>query len=314
MTRVLVTGARGFIGQHVLQSLQERGGYEIHATTSRRVLDDGGSTASNTQNSEAIRCAWHSMDLLDESQIAPLLERVQPEFLLHMAWDTRPGLYWSSNDNFAWVRSSLKLQEAFASCGGKRAVVAGTCAEYDWNYGFCSEGVTPCEPPTTYGLCKNSLRLMLEAHARQNNLSFAWGRIFFLYGPDEPAQKLVASIINALLRDEPALCSHGEQIRDFLHVADVAEAFVALLESEANGAVNIASGQPVALREVALAVGEKIGCRDLVRLGARPTAENEPPLLVADVRRLRHEVGWSPRFDLDSGLEDTINWWKQQLG
>lgn len=314
MKRVLVTGARGFIGQHVLRSLQDRGGYEIHATTSQstnsRALPDA---SSSHANENALSCCWHLIGLLDEAQIRVLMEKVQPEFLLHLAWDTRPGLYWNSSDNFAWVRASLKLLEDFADVGGRRAVVAGTCAEYDWNYGYCSEAVTPCEPKTAYGVCKHALRLMLETQARQSGLSLAWGRIFFLYGPGEHPQKLVASIINAVLRDEPALCSHGEQIRDFLHAVDVARAFVALLESEVSGVVNVASGQPVALRDIALAVGEKIGRPDLVHLGARPTAADEPPLLVADVRRLRNEMGWSPRFDLNDGLEHAINWWKQQL-
>ena len=117
--------------------------------------------------------------------------------------------------------------------------------------------------------------------------------------------------MRALLNDEEANCSHGEQIRDFLHVEDVASAFVALLRSEVSGPVNIASGQAVILKEIVRRIAQQQGKEELVRLGALPAAANEPPLLVADVRRLREEVGWQPRYNLDAGLEQTLQWWRK---
>jgi nucleoside-diphosphate-sugar epimerase len=114
------------------------------------------------------------------------------------------------------------------------------------------------------------------------------------------------------VQDEPALCSHGEQIRDFLYVKDVAGAFVALLESEVTGPVNIGSGQPVTLKNLVHGVAEILDRRDLVRLAVLPSPADEPPLLVADTVRLRDEVGWRPEYGLRSGLEETVEWWKRQ--
>ncbi|NJM40384.1 MAG: NAD-dependent epimerase/dehydratase family protein [Anaerolineae bacterium] len=138
-------------------------------------------------------------------------------------------------------------------------------------------------------------------------------RIFLLYGPHEPPQKLVPAVVRAVLQGEPARTSHGQQVRDVLHVQDVADAFVALLGSEVQGAVNIASGVPVALREVVLMIGEQLGRRELIQLGALPAAPNDPPKLVADVTRLRDEVGWRPKINLTTGLANTIEWWRSQL-
>jgi nucleoside-diphosphate-sugar epimerase len=152
----------------------------------------------------------------------------------------------------------------------------------------------------------------LAAYAVSSGLSTAWGRIFFVFGPHEPPAKLVASVITSLLRGEAARCSHGRQIRDFLYVRDAADAFVALLDSDVQGPVNVASGQPLALREVVTRIGLRLQRPELVRLGALPPQPDEPPLLIADVRRLTEELAWQPKYDLDAALEETIGWWREQ--
>lgn len=295
MKRVLVTGATGFIGRHSLAPLKQAG-YEVHAIT----LD-----SVTTGDAD-----WHQADLLDSDSLRSVLAEVKPSHLLHFAWYAVPGKYWTSLENFRWVRASLELLQAFADNGGQRAVCAGTCAEYDWRYGVCNEDLTPLKPATTYGVCKNAAGSLLEAFARETKLSAAWGRIFLLYGPHEPPGRLVSSVIRSLLRGEQAKTSHGRQIRDLLHVQDVAEAFVALLESDVTGAVNIGSGEPVALLEVVQQIADLLGKRDLLEVGALPAPVNDPLVLVAHTRRLHDEVGWTPRYDLEAGLRDTISWWE----
>jgi nucleoside-diphosphate-sugar epimerase len=203
--------------------------------------------------------------------------------------------------------------QAFERHGGQRVVMAGSCAEYDWGYGYCSERLTPLAPSTLYGNSKHSLQIMLNSFAAQTELSAAWGRIFFLYGPHEYQERLVSSVVGAVLKNNPAPCSHGEQVRDFLHVQDVADAFVALLESDVSGPVNVASGHPVSLKDIVYKIAGKANRWDLIQLGALPAPANEPPLLVANVSRLKDEVGWSPQYDLDRGLEQTMNWWRERL-
>jgi nucleoside-diphosphate-sugar epimerase len=255
---------------------------------------------------------WHSTDLLDRAKVSDLLVAIKPTHLLHCAWYAVPGKYWNARENFAWVEASLHLLEAFADNGGERVVGVGSCAEYDWSEGHCSEWATPLNPATTYGACKHAFQLLLADFSKQAKLSSAWGRLFFLYGPHEPRERLVASVIRSILMEEPALCSHGRQIRDFLHVQDAADALVALLDSAVSGPVNIASGTPVAVLDVVQEIANQLERPNLVQPGALAASENEPPLLLADVTRLRDEVGWSPRYDLAGGVGDTINWWKFQ--
>jgi nucleoside-diphosphate-sugar epimerase len=299
---VLVTGASGFVGRHCLAPLSAKD-FEIHAVASH----EGAAIPI-----EGVH--WHRADLLDPVECTTLLADVRPSHLLHLAWYAAPGSYWTSVQNVRWVQASLGLIDEFARQGGRRAVVAGTCAEYDWRYGYCSELVTPLAPATLYGVCKHSLQLMLAAMAKQMSFSVAWGRLFFLYGPHEHRMRLVPSVICSLLRHEQARCTHGSQIRDFLHVQDAADALVALLDSEVQGSVNIASGQAIALREIILTIAQLLYQHDLIRFGALPVRENEPPLLVANIDRLVNEVGWTPAYDLASGMGQTIHWWKQEIG
>lgn len=305
MKKVLLTGGAGFIGRHCLPILASQG-YEVHAVFS--------SSREGQERPSVAR--WHKANLFDRAEVEQLVAEVEPTHLLHFAWVTKPGIYWNAAENLAWVEASLELLRAFAKHGGRRVVMAGTCAEYDWTQGEagaqCSELTTPLVPATLYGTSKHALRLLTEAFAREIKISAAWGRIFFLFGPHEHPRRLVASVIRSLLLGEPALCTHGHQVRDLLYVKDVAAAFVALLESDVRGPVNIASGEGIELREVIERIAGAIDAQGLVQLGALDAPANEPPVLVADVSRLRDEVGWSPRYTLDQGIEETINWWKLQ--
>ena len=123
----------------------------------------------------------------------------------------------------------------------------------------------------------------------------------------------MASVIIGLLSGREALCTHGRQVRSYLHVADVGAAFAALLHGEVTGPVNIGSGEPISIAALLERLARQIGRTDLLRLGARAAPEGEPPLLVPDIGRLRDEVGFTPRWTLDEGLADAIGWWRGEL-
>ncbi len=301
MSTVLVTGATGFIGSAVLCCLADSRRDALHAV-SRTGAPAGPGRAG---------CTWHAADLLQPGQAARLIATVRPTHLLHLAWTAEPGRYLTAPENFAWVRASLELLEAFQAAGGRRAVLAGSCIEYDWSAGRCVEERTPLSYASPYAACKNAMRELLAAMAARHGFSWGWGRVFLLYGPREPERKLVASVIGSLLAGQPAQCSEGSQQRDFLHVADVATAFVTLLRAEYDGIVNIGSGCAVSVRELVTTLGRLTGREDLLRF-APPPATPEAPLVVADTARLRDTLGWRPRFTLAEGLADAVRWWQSQ--
>lgn len=299
MKKVLVTGASGFIGRHSLEPLSRRG-YDIHAISSRDPL----------RGYDNVH--WHRADLLRAGDRTRIIAQVRPSHLLHLAWFATPGKFWTAPENQDWIAATLHLVQEFRRMGGRRVVAAGSCAEYEWGGDEpLTEEVTPLRPATIYGAAKHAARLALDAVAAQTNLSTAWGRVFFVYGPHESRERLVPSVILSLLRGEIARCTHGQQVRDFLHVADVAEAFAALLESDLKGPVNIASGHAIQLSEVIETIGEKLGRPDLIKLGAIDPPRPEPATIVANTRILNDELRWRPRYDLNSGLEQTIEWWRK---
>jgi len=301
MKRLLLTGATGFIGRHCLELLFTEKAFEIHAVSSKEL------------KSNWLDVHWHQIDLLDSNQVSKLLAKVRPSHLLHFAWHTDPETCYTSVENLRWVEASLSLLRSFSSHGGKRIVVAGTCAEYDWKYGYCSENLTPLFPTTLYGICKHSLQIMLAVFSKQTGLSSAWGRIFFVYGPYDYPNKLVPSVTRSFLQGKRALCSHGNQIRDYLYVQDVADALIDILKSDVQGPVNVCSGQPIPLKEIVHKIAEKLGGENLIRLGALPVSPDEPDLIVGNVGRLLNDVGWQPKYDLDKGLDKTIIGLREQL-
>lgn len=294
MSRVLLTGATGFIGRHAVAPLMAAG-HELHAVTTQE--EPGGADG----------VTWHRADLLGGPEV---VDEVAPEILLHLAWYVEPGLYWRAPENVRWVEASLALLRAFSGAGGRRAVVAGTSAEYQWQGldGLCDEQRTPLRPATLYGGAKHALHAVAARYAEQAGFELAWGRVFLVYGPGEPEGRLVPSVGRALLAGEPVATTRGDQVRDFMYVDDVAAAFAALADRDTVGAVNVASGEPVAVRDVVDTLAGLAGRPDLLRLGALPSREGDPPLLVADVSRLRDEVGFAPRVGLVEGLEKTLEW------
>lgn len=300
MKRVLLTGATGFIGRHTIDPLIVNN-FEIHAPT----IDRSQSHASDI--------TWHDCNLLVPNQIKELIDYIRPSHLLHFAWYTTHGKYWTAPENLHWVNASLSLLEQFNLSGGKRAVVAGTCAEYCWQNGLCNETVTPLNPSTLYGTSKASLYHILSSYAALQKLSLAWGRIFFLYGNHEPQERLIPTVITKLLVNENVQCSSGEQIRDFMHVQDVADAFVTLLDSDVPGPINIASGDAIPLKEIIQTISSKIRSTGSIQFGAIPNNSLDPPSITADVSRLKNELQWKPSITLESGIDNAIDWWSQQL-
>jgi nucleoside-diphosphate-sugar epimerase len=295
----LVTGAGGFIGTPVLEHLLVAG-HNVHAVSTRAQAPVDGMT-------------WHRGNLLEPGTAETLVAWLQPERLLHLAWYAEPGHFWDSPENVRWVGATLRLLRAFADAGGRRAVLAGTCAEYDWSVGgVCSEEKTPLRPTTLYGVSKDATRRVASAFADTAGFELAWGRVFFLYGPGEPSQRLLPLVTRALLSGEQAKVTAGTQMRDFMHVDDVARAFVAVLDSELQGAVNIAAGTGTALRELVGLVGAAAGRPELIQFGAISQRPGEPAALVADVGRLRDTVGFRPRRELAAGVRETVEWWRSR--
>ena len=295
--RVLVTGATGFVGRHALPALAG-GDAEVHAV-------------ARSTGPAAAGVTWHEADILDRAATRALVDRVRPTHLLHTAWFVEHGAFWSSPANVDWVAATLDLARHAAEAGCGRFVGVGTCVEYDWSdggLGLRAES-DPLAPAHLYGVAKNAARAVLEALAKQAGIGFAWGRLFHLFGPGENTRRLVASLFEALREGRPAELASGRPVRDFLCTVEAGRALAALCLSQVSGPINIASGEGIAIADLARAVAAIAGRSDLLLLGARPDPAGEAPRMVADIARLRHEVGFVPSASRQEWLERL---WRQR--
>ena len=313
--RVLVTGASGFLGRAVVGRLLETG-WSVDAVTS-------GNPPDPDVEHEALR--WREADLLDDAAIEALLSTTDASFLMHLAWAQARPIY-DSPENFRWVSAGTRLLEKFFENGGQRTVFAGSSAEYDWSSGICRERTTPLAGGGAYGAAKRGLAELFHGLCEQygdrgnGGVSGAWARIFFLFGPHEAEGRLAASVTRSLIEGGPVRCSEGTQIRDYLYVEDAADALVELLGSEMTGPVNIASGEGVRVRDFVLELAESVGgaaggddAVGRIEWGKVGQSTSEAPLVIADVARLRDELGWQPRIGRSEGLDRTIAWWRERL-
>ncbi|RME71119.1 MAG: NAD(P)-dependent oxidoreductase [Planctomycetota bacterium] len=291
MKRVLVTGAAGLIGRHTIEPLRARG-YEVHAT-----VRPGGRRPPPGSD-----VTLHESDLLAPHAASRLFERLRPSHLLHLAWVTEHGAYWHSAENLRWCAASLELVRTFFERGGRRALIAGSCAEYDWAYAHRHDRVGPLRPATLYGACKRALHLALERWAPD----LVWVRLFHLYGPGESPRRLFPQIATALLRGQRASCRAANLVRDLLHAADVGDAIAAVLDAGVRGALDLGTGRGVELGAFALAIARACGRPDLLDRETVACDPSRPRVLVADTRRLREQVGWRPRFDIESGVAHAV--------
>jgi nucleoside-diphosphate-sugar epimerase len=296
--RLLLTGATGFVGRHVLTALPTE--LELHCVS------------RNTDGAE--NAIWHQVDLRDSKAVADLIREVQPTHLAHLAWNTEHGKFWHAQDNIAWRDAGIEMTSAFAECGGRRLIIAGTGAEYT------ADAVSPINelsnllsPATLYGQAKRDLFLAARDIAAAHKVSFSWPRIFNAYGEGEPAGRLVPSIINAILRGEPAKCSSGIQQRDFVDTRDLGSAIAKLIFSGVEGPINLGSGQDATIGDIARQIGDLMDRSDLIALGALPDREGEPVVQVPDLKRMREDLKYKPKINHKRGLQDAIDWWCAKL-
>jgi nucleoside-diphosphate-sugar epimerase len=294
--RILVTGASGFVGMSTLRPLLNLG-YEIVGTYYRG------------RPPRDIDVSWRQVDLLSEEEAIEAVEKVKPDILLALAWDMSSGNY-SSLNNLVWLAKTITLMRAFADSGGKRLVVCGSSAEYDWSCGdSCfDETETPLHPATLYGRAKVALYWAFLAICREYRIRGTWLRPFFLYGPHEAPHRLIPFFIRSLLAGTEATCRSANLQRDYLHIDDAGNAIANVIDQSTEGPINIGSGIAIPISEIVLEIGHQLGAESLIRLEEQPTRE---PIVRASTKRLR-EGGWTPKIELADGIRQTIQWWESQ--
>ena len=286
--RILLTGVTGLIGKEVIKPLFDLG-FEISALTIDEVNPDNGVN-------------WIKCNMFDEKSVRDAVERVKPTHLLNFAWATT-GDYLTNPINFEFVKAGLNLIKYFKEFGGKRAVYVGTCFEYKFKDEPLKEDGER-NPQTLYAKCKDALHNMVEEYCRLNDISFGYGRIYYVYGRKENEKRLTAHIIKSLREDKEVNIVNGDFVRDYMYAKDIAGAFAKLVASDVQGSVNICTGKGISLKEYALTIAKKLGKENLVNINYENL--NQPMFIVGDASRLINEVGYKVQYSFSEAIDEIL--------
>lgn len=299
MKRVFITGANGFVGANSLSKL-EGADFEIHAL------------AHSSKQTDTASVTWHQANFLETDELRRLMRKIQPDYLLHLAWCCNKNNYWMSEENFEWTKASLILCKSFFENGGQRLLCTGSGAEYAQSDEALIEEAATTDSQSAYGSAKVALLNALQNLGPEVTSKTVWARLFFPYGPGERRTRVIPSVIRALLSDKRVECSDGKLIRDFIYIDDVTRMLVYLLDSERNGIYNIGTGEANSLRKILEVVGTKLNKLHLVEFGKLQTSEWDYPKIVANISKSKIPDGESVYVPVEQGIQLTIDYWKSK--
>lgn len=302
---VLITGASGFIGKHLIDILDLNNAYEIHAIYNLK-----------KPNKNLDKVKWHKLDLFKDHDVEELINKIQPTYIIHLAWYTEHGKFWSSKKNKDWMLASIKLFKEFKKYGGRRFITSGTKAEYFdgefieqyLNTTFeCNELDEP-NPDTIYGKYKNFLHKELEKLDNESERSLVWARIFDTYGPYENEKKFCSYVIKNCIDRKKIVCNNPSLGMDFLHVYDIANAFKFILEKDFIGTINISSGKTVTLKYISEHITKKFNCENLLELNH----ESKDRRQIFGNNSTLKNLGWNKKYTIENGLNNLIDFYDER--
>lgn len=289
---IVVTGGQGFLGRHVVARLA-REGLRVLAVDRRAATTP---PLPGVQN--------HLSDLVDPGTlIPPDCEPVGQFMLIHLAWDLRlrESSYGVQSQQ---VTTLAGLLDTWTGRGLHYLMAPGSAQEFGARGGEISDDETPIEPLSPYGWAKRATFEMAESWSRNTGRGLLWLRPFIVYGPGQAGSMLVPYAVRQALARERAEFSEGTQVRDFVYVDDVVEAFARGVRQQPAGAhaVNLGSRDPVRIRDLLSEIGRNFGAESLFHFGAKPRRSGEPDVQVARIERAAELLGWKPEVGWREGV------------
>jgi dTDP-6-deoxy-L-talose 4-dehydrogenase (NAD+) len=271
MRKILITGATGFVGRQVLYALRD-----TESQLLPLVREGKEDLVAGKPNVELV---ISSKDIFSEPVDWWVAQCHGVDTIIHTAWYAEPGKYLQSIANMDCLTGSLNLARGAAKAGVKQFVGIGTCFEYDLSGGVLSVD-TPLRPLSLYAAAKAALFLALSEWLPGQSVKFSWCRLFFLYGEGEDERRLVPYIHKQLSRGETVELTGGNQIRDFLDVSEAGRLIAKVALGDQQGPINICSGVPITVRQLAERIANEYGQLDMLKFGARANNLIDPPCVL----------------------------------
>lgn len=287
--RVLVTGANGFIGSHVVDHLLDTG-HEVIALSR---------TARRKPRSAGVMSLVG--DLSDPASARGIVKEALPDGVIHLAWYANPTDYLDSVEgNLGSIAATISLMRALIQSSCRRLVLAGSCVE-----------ALPQAPASIYAGCKRAAHELAEVLSR-DSFSSVCAHIFYLFGPRESSKRVIPTVTSSILNGRRVEVTSGEQVRDYLDVRDVASALVSLLDSDLTGGVDISAGFHLSLRSILEMIERRTGLSGLVAYGVKPYSPGEIMRATGDPGLLA-TTGWRPVHPLEASIDEVIEHWRTSI-
>lgn len=306
---IAVTGASGFIGQHVVRALVESGCRPVLLTRSL-MRDDRLRINGQKLTSEQV-------DLTDDRSVQDVFKRVSPTTLLHLAgtrgrFDSRGALVACMEANF---HASMRMLEAAMNAGVRRIVIMGSAEEFGNQRGPLAESL-PLLATSAYGVSKAEASAGALAMHERTGCPVVVVRPFSVYGPGQPSSMFVAEAIESAVNEVSFAMSLGEQKRDLIFIDDVVRGTIAAASAVGieGRVINLGTGQAHRLRDVAERIWQMTGTQAQLLIGNRETRDEELYDTWADITTAKRLLDWEPTVDLESGLKLTIDFARREAG
>jgi nucleoside-diphosphate-sugar epimerase len=255
----------------------------------------------------ADRICLQRINLGDSAAVAALLAAVRPDIVVHSAWEGVGGALRAGDIQLDNIRTSVALADAAIAAGARKFVGIGSQAEYGRYDRKIAETDLP-QPTMLYGAAKLAANHLVTQRCREAGISFAWLRLFSVYGPGDNPNWLIPSTAASLVRGTPPKCTAGTQKWDYLHIDDVAEGVLAAATTDgATGIFNLSSGDPVAIRAIVEMLRDLAAPGLALNFGAVPFGPDQIMHLDGDNHRLREATGWAPQVPLNEGLRQVVD-------
>ena len=268
--KILVTGAGGYIGQHVVKALLDKGAAVI-ATDIR--LDDVDDRATKIQK-----------NIFEENENI-FTEMVSPDVCLHMAW--RDGFIHNSEKHIEDLDSHYKFISNMMKGGLKQIAVMGSMHEVGYYEGAIDEN-TPTNPLSLYGIAKNTLRQLTFLLGKNENVIVQWIRGFYIFGDDLKNNSIFKKIVEAEQEGKTEFpFTSGKNKYDFLSIYDMADQIAEIvLQDKINGIINSCTGQPMTLAEKVESFIKENNFKIKLKYGAYPDRPYDSPGIWGDATKI----------------------------
>lgn len=306
--KILITGASGFVGASLTRKLLEDGN-EVHIISRK---------SSNLWRLGDIlkEIQIHNVDLMNNEEISKLSKNINVDIVYHLA--TYGGYHFQSDANKI-VDTNLigtwNLFKAFSDNGIEMFVNTSSSSEYGEKFEPMDEEMN-VKPNNLYGATKASATILCSTYAMLNKIPLVTLRLFSPYGAYDAKSRLIPTLIVSSLLNKDIQLTSKDSKRDFIFIDDVVNAYLSVndLNNKFGEVYNVGSGKQYTVEEIANKVINIIGNDSVnVNWGNDFNRQYEPQMWVSDINKIYKDAKWRPQYDIDKGLKDTINWFRENI-